>query len=78
MNDGPGILSTPAEGKIYSFDITDSKANLYVDTEPVICYGEGFKVCEHNVVEDLANDVVLYYTEAVGSSGLPEVVGAVY
>lgn len=79
INDGPGVLELPEEGKIYSFDITDSKANLYVETLPLECHdAKGASVCEHDVVEGVAENIVFYYTEVVGSSGLPEVEGAVY
>jgi len=72
---GKGVLPVPDAGKKYTFDIPDSKANNYVKTEPDICHESGVTVCEHEITE---SDVVIYYTESIGSSGLPELIGAVY
>ena len=63
------VLPAPEIGKIYTFDVEDSRANNYVATTPKECYEKGVTVCEYEVT---IPEVVLYYTETIGSSGNPE------
>jgi hypothetical protein len=60
----------------FAVDVTDSRANLYIDSTPTTCYpidqNSLPRVCEYKITQTKA---VLIVGEEVGSSGLPETSG---
>lgn len=76
INEGLHVLPEPEAGRLYTFDIPDSKANNYVETLPAVEYTSGPVTIKEHVITSA--NVVIYYYEEVGSSGLPELKAAVY
>ena len=71
-------IAPPETGETLALEISDSKANLHVNSTPTGQFTTGaMTVYEYSLLENV-NNVIVYYTEEVGSSGLPELYGAVY
>jgi len=71
-------IAPPENGEMLDLEISDSKANLHVNSVPISDYSTGdVTVFEYELLGDVQS-VIVYYTEEIGSSGLPELYGAVY
>lgn len=76
LRSGELVASLPETGDILSVDVTDSRANLFVNLRPIDCYRDvdgtnssPVRTCEYEVSQ---REVTLSILEEIGSSGQPE------